>query len=899
MSPKQDFLKLIHDFCLKDDQELKDYLLAAYQKIELKFDKEDYLKNFFSYEMTDSRFQKLSEEYVSILKSKQKDMKRILKDLEEFFDGDFIGKVQDSLKKMLEANTYSEFVESLNYESIRVPKNSSEEGKEKKQELFEIAKSMKEFCIYESIEEMKEEFFKTKGSISVIISILQELDQELESYKRKNDLYNFTDISRLAIQVVRENQDIREELKNSFQEILVDEYQDTSDTQEMFISLISKNNVYMVGDIKQSIYRFRNANPSIFKNKYNLYRDTEEGIKIDLLKNFRSRREVLENINLLFDLIMDEEIGGAEYQVSHRMNFGNTTYEEEGRTNQNYNMDVIVYDQETLGNITKEEEEAFIIGTDIKEKMDKKTLIFDKDKKILRPVEFRDFVILLDKSKNFDLYKKIFEYLHIPLTIQKEESLKRDDDGPIIKNLLKLIICVRQHRFDIDFQYSFISVSRSFLCSTPDAEIFSYYSNKNYQESTLYQKCLEVSKKIDIMSLSGFFQYVLTEFDYEEKLLSTSKIQNFLIREEYFYNLCRNYESMGYTIYDFVLYLEEIFKGDYDLKFNTNRENKNSCQIMTIHKSKGLEFPICYFAGFSSKFSDEELKDKIIYDSVYGFILPIVNNSYKDTFLKTLYKNYYKKEDISERIRLLYVALTRAKEKMIFVLPKMGEEKETNSFVPTYEREKYHSFLSIMKSITSALLPYMRETNVIGTKDYLKNKPLEKENFTNSDHLEVQELALQEEIIEEKHYSKESFHLISQEEVEKMKFGSEVHAILEEIDFQNYDLSAYPVSPFVKKKIMEFLESDFMKDKRSCKMLKEYEFLYKEGETISHGIMDLVMEKEKEMIIVDYKLKNIDDDAYKKQLNGYRKFMEEKTKKPTYCYLYSILDGVFQEVVRD
>ena len=95
--------------------------------------------------------------------------------------------------------------------------------------------------------------------------------------------------------------DIREEIKNSFQEIMVDEYQDTSDLQEKFISLISRDNVYMVGDIKQSIYRFRNANPDIFREKYNLYRDTSKGEKIDLLKNFRSREEVLDDINLLFE----------------------------------------------------------------------------------------------------------------------------------------------------------------------------------------------------------------------------------------------------------------------------------------------------------------------------------------------------------------------------------------------------------------------------------------------------------------------------------------------------------------------------------------------------------------------------------------------------------------------
>src|SRR5574344_1191977 len=108
---------------------------------------------------------------------------------------------------------------------------------------------------------------------------------------------------------------------------MVDEYQDTSDLQEEFISLISNNNVYMVGDIKQSIYRFRNANPYIFKNKYDSYKNNNGGVKIDLNKNFRSRKEVLNNINIMFELIMDDYLGGAEYKESHEMIFGNTSYD--------------------------------------------------------------------------------------------------------------------------------------------------------------------------------------------------------------------------------------------------------------------------------------------------------------------------------------------------------------------------------------------------------------------------------------------------------------------------------------------------------------------------------------------------------------------------------------------
>ena len=899
LSPKQGFMKLINDFCLKDDKELKKYILNAYKKIELKYDKEKYLEDYFSLEMTNEKIESFINEYLVLIKNKQKIMRDLIEKLNDYFDGDFICKVEDSLRGLIKAETYEDFRKGCDYKPVTVPKGSDDEGKKIKSKVFEVAKEIKSLCDYQNIEEIRDEILSTRESVEVIIGILKEFDKKLEAWKKEEEVYNFTDIARMAIKVVDENEDIREELINSFNEILVDEYQDTSDTQEKFISLISKNNVYMVGDIKQSIYRFRNANPYIFKNKYDTYRDTDLGIKIDLLNNFRSRREVLANINLLFDLFMDDEIGGADYRASHRMVFGNNTYIEEGFTEQNYDLDVITYDKNNLGNITKDEEEAFIIGNDIIKKVEEKFQVFDKDEKILRDIEYKDFVILLDKSKNFELYKKVFEYLHIPMAILKDESLKKDEDVLVLKNLLRLLICIKEKKYDTEFKYTFTSVSRSFLYKISDEEIYNYFVNNNFMEADLYKKCLSVIEKIDYMSGSSFFNYVLDEFNYEEKLITVGNVKAFRVRCEYFYNLIKEYEETGKTIYDFVEYLNGIFENDYDLKFNVNSGNSNSCKIMTIHKSKGLEFPICYFAGFSGKFNTMELKEKIIYDNKYGLILPMVNDSYKETILKRLLKVNTKREEISEKIRLLYVAVTRAKEKMIIVMPEEEEDVEVKEIVPLYEREKYNSFLAIMKSIYSSLIPYIVKSEVIGTRDYLNNIKKDNNNLKlTEDSLVVDELNIATENLEEVHYSKDSLHLITKEEQNLMDFGTRVHEVLEQMDFN--DLSTLNgVNEKIATKIKAFLESDLMRDKLKLKMYKEYEFIYKVDSTISHGIIDLLIEDTNKMIIVDYKLKNIDDINYDKQLNGYRKFIEEKSGKKVYCYLYSILDEVYREVADD
>ena len=897
LSPKESFTKLIQDFCLKDDKELKEYILNTYRKIELKYDKEKYLENYFEEEFTEDKINSFIKEYISLIDNNRKNIQKLVVDLNDYFDGVYVASIDDSLSELLNAKSYEEIVTSLDFKLKAVPRGSDENGKKIKETISDLIKEIKALVIYDSTEEMKEEILSTKSNVEMIIEIIKELDKELTNYKQEHELYNFTDIARLAIKVVDENEDIKEELTKFFNEILVDEYQDTSDTQEKFISLISNNNVYMVGDIKQSIYRFRNANPYIFKNKYDSYRDTDAGIKIDLVKNFRSRKEVLENINLLFDLFMDDEIGGADYKASHRMVFGNNSYLEQGYTEQNYNLDVLTY-KEVEKPFTKDEQEAFIIGKDILEKINNKFQVFDKDTGVLRDIEYKDFVILLDKSKNFDLYKQIFEYLHIPLNILKDESLRKDQDVLVIKNLLNLLICIKEKRFDEDFKYSFTSISRSYLFKTSDEEIYETHVSNKYFETELYKKCLIVLEKIDLMSPSEYLNYVLEEFNYEECLLTIGNVKSFRVRTEYFYNLVKSFEENGNTIYDFVNYLDEIFDNDYDLKFSINQSSSNSCKIMTIHKSKGLEFPICYFAGFSGKFNTTELKEKIIYDNKYGLVVQKVDNYYKDTILKTLLKNTTKKEEISEKIRLLYVAVTRAKEKMIIVMPETEETSEVLDVVPSYERNKYNSFLSIAKSIFSTLLPFEIKKEVPVTRDY-QNKGTKESNDNlkeEIDTINVEENEYEEIVVEEKHYSKDSLHLITKEEQEVMDFGTKVHEVLEQMDFKNPNSYLENLDETIKEKIMYFLETPLIKENINEKLYKEYEFTYLEDKTYSHGIIDLLIERQDKMIIVDYKLKNIDDSAYDQQLNGYRKVIKEKTNKEVECYLYSILDSKFRKV---
>lgn len=888
------FTKLIHDFCYKDDKELKKALLDIYQKIELKYDKEHFLATYLD-NYTKS-WDKVIDDYLQSIKNKIREVKELLAEMSSYFDGKYMTKVEDYLYEFLNKESYEEKKKALdNFSRFpTLPKNSDERGKTLKKQLTEVLDEIKEEMIYGSIEEIKQELDSTIPNQEEIIDILQDLDRRLTSYKEEEEIYNFTDISRLAIKIVAENKEIREELTASFHEIMVDEYQDTSDTQEVFINLIANNNVYMVGDIKQSIYRFRNANPYLFKQKYDTYRDTDQGTKIDLVKNFRSRREVLEDINLLFNQFMDDEIGGADYQASHQMVFGNMAYEEDGKTEDNHHMELFTYKLDKTTPITKDEQEAFIIGDDIQNKVKNNYQVFDKDTGIIRPIEYKDFVILLDKSKNFELYKKIFEYLGIPLSILKEESLSKDNDILVVKNLLNLIVRIKRKDDFNSLKYSFVSIARSYLFELSDEEIYDALVKEKIKETKLYQICNELSEMLDDTTPRELFLKVMKKVDYEEKLLKIGNVTSFQVRLEYIYNLIGNLEESGYTIEDIITHLDAIFDSGQDLKFNVNTDSSNSCKIMTIHKSKGLEFPICYFAGFASKFNLRDLKERILFDNNYGIILPMVTDFYKDTILKILVKEKTKQEEVSEKIRLFYVALTRAKEKMIMVTEQIEEETECTGIVSSSIRSKYNSFLAIIKSIYSSLLPYETKVNVTPSKDYLlsKNAIDEQQLLLSEDSINVHELEIEKEIIEHTRYSKDILHLSTKEEIEKMDFGTKVHQVLEQLNFKEPKLEYIPEN--IRRKVEAFINSSLVKENINGNFYPEYEFVDTNENT--HGIMDLVIEKDEKLIIVDYKLKNIDDENYDKQLNGYRAFLKKKTNKQVECYLYSIIDEMFRKI---
>ena len=885
-----EFIDFIQEYCIKDDKDIFEFILNINSKLDLKTNKREYLDNYINTVYDEVKIDNDIDNYIKVI---LKLISNINDYLEYIDDDDYLAKLYDVLSPLLSAKSYDDIKSNI---SIKLPilRGASDITREYRDKIKSTIDEIKKLTTYDSYDDIKRGILSTKENAKVIIDIIKKLDDITYNYKVKYNSYEYSDISALAIKLVRDNKEIREEIKNDLNEILIDEYQDTNDVQEEFISYISNNNVYMVGDIKQSIYRFRNANPYIFKNKYDTYSNNIGGIKIDLNKNFRSREEVINNINLLFDRIMDNDIGGADYSLSHRMIYGNLMYKGDGDNKEDNNFSVYNYLNDTT--FKNNEVEAFIIADDIKNKINSGYRAFGKDTNGVRKIKYSDFAILLDSSKSFDLYKKILEYNGIPTSIVKSVNLTDGEVVLVIKNIISFIIKINDNKIDNEFKKLFISIGRSFLFNTDDNVLFDYFLNNNFKDSDIYKISYNITKRLDTISLEEIIDLIVDNFDFYNKLFLLGDYNANILRIQKLKEITNSLINLDYDIYDYQKYLDDIISNNLKLEYSVNDNSTDTVKIMTIHASKGLEFGVCYYGELYNRFNNSDAISKYSYDNKYGIILP-----YKDKFLyNTIYHNLsyrdYVMENISERIRLFYVALTRAKEKMIFILPSntKDDNKSIGDIIDNSIRGKYNSFASIMYSLESITKDYYKNIDINDinlSKDYnmISNNNYKEHLKLINDKIEVNTTCIPSSIKENKTFSKKDIHIVTKEEEDKLLYGRLIHELFECTDFNNLD----NLSDNNKKIIERFLEKV---DISHANIYKEYEFIYDEDNTTYHGIIDLMLEYQDNIKIIDYKLKNINDEAYIKQLNGYKNYIEKLFNKKTSIYLYSITLNTLEEI---
>ena len=880
------FIKFVTDFGTKSARQTKKTILNLDYSFDLITKKEDYLKNYIESYYNKNNLDNLFHQFENTLLKRVESIKNLLLNLSFEVDSDYYDKIYKTLEPLLKSSNYQEIRSNLDFK-LSPLRNASDKAKYYKEQISKIIKDLKSLTEFHE-QVLKDDLLKTKEYAEVIIEILLKLTQKVNAYKFEYQVFEFNDISKFALKILDENEDIRNELKNYYKEIMIDEYQDTSDVQEQFIKYIENNNVYMVGDIKQSIYRFRNANPDIFKIKYDAYKDGNNGFKIDLNKNFRSRGEVLDSINQIFNHIMDDNIGNANYIKEHQLIFGNNTFIEEG--NNNYNNNLEIYNYLPDPNFTKEEMEAFIIANDIKKKVTSNYEVFDKT---LRPCKYSDFCILIDRTTAFDTYKKIFDFLNVPINIYKDDNIMISDETSLINNIIKFIINIKNNRFNETTRFCFASIARSYLYQLDDQTIYDTISQNKINESEIYEIAYNISKNLDSLSNEEIIKKIIYDYKFYDKMIIAGNLNYRSIILDNLIIKFKELNKVNITIYEVNDYLDSLINDEESIKIPALLNKNDSVTITNIHKSKGLEYKICYFPSLHKEFNLMDLNNRIIFNTKFGLILPNYDNGFKSTFVNFLNKETYIKDEISERIRLLYVALTRAKEKMIMVTNLIQNDNCTtdeNGIIDYLTRINYRSYKDILESVYPYIHKYIENIDLpeinIGYKYSQKNTI--NIDIEDNHKIIVNKKEYISELINEEHYSKSENKLITPTEVANMDYGTHMHYILENTDFKNPD---YSLLTNEEQEITQgLLNNQIMSNIKDANIYHEYEFIYENNKQIKTGIIDLMLEYPDHIDIIDYKLKNTNDPAYLKQLNGYKEYIENKNNKPTYIYLYSLLN---------
>ena len=455
-----------------------------------------------------------------------------------------------------------------------------------------------------------------------------------------------------------------------------------------------------------------------------------------------------------------------------------------------------------------------------------------------------------------------------------DHELTNDNVVLIIKNLISLVDYVNKGIIDDKFRYLFVSVARSFIFTYSDDMIYQIDKNKKYYQDEIIKKC----KLINLNNpLEDIINEIFMVFNSYEKLTTLSGIDEYLIRIDNILDIASNLSGLGYNLEEFINYIEDVLNKGLTIKYSTNTSVDNAVKIMNIHKSKGLEFSLCYFTGMHNEFTIKEINDKILISDKGGIILPYINENgdISQNILKDLYVDNFFKEEISEKIRLFYVALTRCREKMIIVTSLNKEKNGYGRLVPVNMRLKYRSFLDILNSI-DIIDKYVVNKEANYTHDYDTIKLKEITKHTDGEVIDKKEIKINYEVGENKHFSKES-DILDIDSVKAMKYGTLIHEELEYADFDKKN------NKYLEK-LFNVISSDYIN------VYREYEFSYQENNIVYNGVIDLMLEYDDYINIIDYKLKNIMDEKYNLQLRGYKKYIESMSNKVVNIYLYSLIE---------
>ena len=596
-----------------------------------------------------------------------------------------------------------------------VSERKIQQVKDIRDEVKGLIKNITEQYFFDSANEIQKEMAFSQMNMQMLTKLVKTFSDAFSEEKRRKNLIDFNDMEQYALQILTREKDgeyvpsaVAENYQEKFAEIMIDEYQDSNLIQEAILTSVSgvsrgNYNIFMVGDVKQSIYRFRLSRPELFMEKFHTYSlEDSKKQRIDLHKNFRSRREVLDSTNFIFEQIMIPEFGGIAYDEKAALYVGANYEEREGNETE-----VLILEAPDSKTEERIELEAETVARRIKQLMENHKVL-DKQTGTYRRMRYSDIVILTRSLKGWtDVLGAVLNQAGIPTYTSSKEGYFQTQEIQLMLAYLRILDNPRQ---DIPFA----AVLTSMFAGFTSEELAIMRSHG--QEKSLYEvvcSYMETGKKADIRervktfltTFEGFrnrvpytaihmlLWQILEETGYGDYAAALPGGEQRAANLEMLIEKAIAFEGTSYKgLFNFVRYIDQLQKYDVDYgEANLTDEKNDVVSLMSIHKSKGLEFPIVFVVGMGKQFNMQDAKQSIVVHPELGVGIDAIDSTLRiktPTLLKKAIQQKVQRESKAEELRVLYVAMTRAKEKLILTGATADLEKELTVLVPIANRIK-------------------------------------------------------------------------------------------------------------------------------------------------------------------------------------------------------------------
>ena len=933
-SKDAEFINLINTYCsYRDDDDLKEIILKIYKYIQSmpfpeewlnehveKFNMKECTEDFAKTEWGKILIENAKEVIQEGIKALKQQAVKLQQDEMLIKWNIIINEDIDNLEKLLNINTWDELynqIADIKFRTWAQDKKIESDIKDEAKEIRDKVKSQindlkNKIFLYNSHQATKD-IYEMYRILVNIERVIHKFSQNYQQIKKEKNIIDFNDIEHFALKILIEKDEfgnyvpteIAEKYQEKFAEIAIDEYQDSNEIQEYILNTISRgNNIFMVGDVKQSIYKFRQSRPELFIEKYNTYKEN----KIQLYSNFRSRDNILNLTNIIFENIMSKNFGNIEYDESEYLNLGLEYPEDKTKKLLNgipelniIDLNSIEEDEEEELNIENTVLEAKFVANKIQELINSNYYVFDK-KVGYRKLQLKDIVILLRKTINIaSIYEKEILGLGYPVFSDIGTNYFESMEIQIIINLLKIID-------NPDNDIALVSILRSPIWEFTDNELLEIKMlkrNESFYKSLVANK---ESKNIELRKKVTNFLEDIEDFSEKQEYLKLDELIWYIYEKTGFYtyvslmkngnikvaNLkmlfekAKDYEQGSFKgLYNFIKFIDKVTKTGSDMGApKLIGENEDVIRIMSIHKSKGLEFPVVFLSGTGNQFNIMDLNEKILLHPKIGIGPKYINYERKiqyNTLAKEAIKIQTKKEVLEEEMRLLYVALTRSREKLIITGINKNLEKSSKSKKETINANlsKGKIDISNLKKAKSYLdwielvnlfddrMKNLINVNIYSPKDIVKKEETKEEKkqinieerpinpeinkiltweYSRKELTTIQGKSSVSEITKQKGEEKIVCELKKPKFMEeklqlsKAEIGTAVHLVLQKLDFKaNYDkekiekllqdlvlrkiMTENQMKAISREKILNFIKSDLFQEIQKAKQVfKEQPF---------------------------------------------------------------------------